>query len=342
MNRKAFHQLLQRYVEGKCSVEEKRIIDQWYELLDMENQFELTDEEMDVIEERLWTGIKTKSLLNNATTTAKVFPFRRVRKWVAAASILLIAGAFYWFAEIKNTESVSIVEKKIHEGFLQYANISDTIKDITLEDKSIVSLRPHSKIALPAHFEVNKREVYLEGEAFFKVSKNASRPFSVYNNNVVTEVLGTSFDVKETNGKTEVFVRTGRVAVYENSDQVNLNNEQKKTNGVIITPNQKVTYYTNDRHFITSLVDDPIPIIQDDIAVQKISFVFDDTPLYKVIKALEKQYGLEIVVSDESLNNRPFTGDITKQDLYNKLELICQAIQATYEIKGTHILIKSK
>ena len=44
-----------------------------------------------------------------------------------------------------------------------------------------------------------------------------------------------------------LFVRTGRVAVYENSDQVNLNNEQRKTNGVIITPNQKVTYYTEDR-----------------------------------------------------------------------------------------------
>jgi transmembrane sensor len=341
MNRKAFHQLLQRYVEGKCTAEERRLIDQWYELLDGENNFELADEEIDEIEERIWNKIKNKNL-KKVSLSAKVFSLKRIKKWMVAASILLIVGFSYWLVKNKTAGDDSIVTKKIHEGFSQYANSSDTIKDIILEDNSIVSLRPLSKIAFPKHFEANKREIYLEGEAFFKVSKNPSRPFLVYNNNVVTEVLGTSFDVKETNGTVEVSVRTGRVAVYENSDQVKLSSEQEKKNGVIITPNQKVTYYTNDRHFITSIVDNPVPISQDNTTVQKISFVFDDTPLSQVIKALEKQYGLEIVVSDESLNNKPFTGDITKQDLYTKLQLICQAIGATYEIKGTHILIKSK
>jgi len=203
-----------------------------------------------------------------------------------------------------------------------------------------VSLRPLSRIVWPNHFQATERRVYLEGEAFFTVSKNASRPFFVYNNNVVAEVLGTSFDVKETTNKIEVSVKTGKVAVYENGDRVILNNEQKKKNGVIITPNQKVTYYVEDRHFITSIVDEPTPITPDDHSARKISFVFDDARLAKVIQALEEQYGLEIVVNDDDLNNRPFTGDITQQDLYNKLELICQAIQATYEIKGTHILIK--
>ena len=342
MNRQAFHQLLQRYVDGKCSVEEKRIIDQWYELLDMENQFELADAEMDEIEERLWEGIKNKSLLQNKQPVAKIFSIKPMRKWIVAASILLIAGASYLYIKKDAVQKESIVAKKIQEGFLQYANTSDTVNTITLEDNSTVSLRPHSKIAIPAHFEAGKREVYMEGEAFFHVSKNPLRPFLVYNNKVVTEVLGTSFDVKETNGTTEVAVRTGRVAVYENGDQVNLNKEQQQKNGVIITPNQKVTYYVNDRHFITSLVDDPMPIPSDNPNTQKISFVFDDTPLSKVIQALEKQYGLEIMVNDEDLNSRPFTGDLSRQNLYNKLELICQAIQATYEIKGTHILIKNK
>jgi transmembrane sensor len=339
MNRKAFHQLLQRYIDGKCSVEEKRLIDQWYELLDGEDEFEFKDEEIEEIEERLWKKIKTKKAL----PIPKVVSINRFKKWIVAASVLLIAGVSYWFVNSKTTENISIVEKKIQQGFLQYENLSDTIKDIILEDKSIVSLRPYSKIAIPKQFQVSKREVYLQGEAFFKVSKNPQRPFLVYNNNVVTEVLGTSFDVKETNGTTEVSVKTGRVAVYENSDQVTLNSEQKKENGVIITPNQKVTYYVADRHFITSIVDNPIPVLQDSTstAAKKINFVFDDTPVFKVIQELEKEYGLEIIVSDE-LSNRPFTGDITRQNLYNKLELICQAIQATYEIKGTHILIKSR
>jgi hypothetical protein len=99
--------------------------------------------------------------------------------------------------------------------------------------------------------------VYLEGEALFTVSKNPNRPFFVYNNQIVTQVLGTSFTVQNKNGKIEVAVKTGRVAVYENGEQINLNEVEQKSNGVIITPNQKVTYYQQERHFVTSIVDQP-------------------------------------------------------------------------------------
>ncbi len=69
-------------------------------------------------------------------------------------------------------------------------------------------------------------------------------------------MLGTSFDVRGKNGLVEVAVKTGRVAVYENKDQVTMDEVQQKSNGVIITPNQKVTYYQQERHFVTSIVDE--------------------------------------------------------------------------------------
>jgi ferric-dicitrate binding protein FerR (iron transport regulator) len=346
MNRKAFHQLLQRYVAGRCSDEEKRLIDQWYELLDEANLPNFTGDQIKEVEERLWNKIKNKAQLGAPVVMLEKQKSRFSIKWIkwAAASLIILLGAgiFYVTEKNKTLTKTAILSKKIEEGFLQEVNLTDTIKNIVLEDGSVVSLKPHSTIAIPRHFAAGKREVCLEGEAFFTVTKNPSRPFYVYNNDVTTKVLGTSFTVKAINQQVIVSVRTGKVAVFENTDQLKLNAEQKKANGVIITPNQKVTYYPEERHFITSIVEDPLPIPKETGSVDVQKFVFDDTPLSKVLSVLENEYGLEIIVENDVLNNTPFTGDITKQDLYNKLELICQAIQANYEIKGTRILIKRK
>jgi transmembrane sensor len=110
---------------------------------------------------------------------------------------------------------------------------------------------------------------------------------------------------------------------------------------VIITPNQKVTYYEENRHFITSLVEAPLPVhAESGKTPEEEKFVFDDTPLSEVLNTLEKTYEIEIVLENANLANCPFTGNITKQNLFNKLEIICQAFQATYDLKGTVILIK--
>ena len=54
MSRKAFHQLLKKYIDGKCSDEEKHLIDQWYQLLDDSSLMPVSETEMGNIEERLW------------------------------------------------------------------------------------------------------------------------------------------------------------------------------------------------------------------------------------------------------------------------------------------------
>jgi ferric-dicitrate binding protein FerR (iron transport regulator) len=182
--------------------------------------------------------------------------------------------------------------------------------------------------------------VHLEGEAFFEVSKDLRRPFFVYNENLVTEVLGTSFNVKAVTSGVEVAVSTGKVAVYENGNKISLSPREKLENGVIITANQKVTYYEQARHFVTSIVDTPLPVPPVADKKDSISFVYDDMPLSTVLASIEKTYNIEIVLENDSLKNCPFTGDLTKPSLYNKLEFICQALGASYEIKGTKILLK--
>ena len=258
---------------------------------------------------------------------------------VAAAVILIVAA---WMLFSGKSDADSFVNKKIQEGLLENLNNTAEAKLVTLEDGSTVMLQPHARIAFPRHFIKEKREVFFEGEGFFNVTRNVNRPFFVYNNKLVTEVLGTSFNIKIIDNKIEVSVKTGRVAVYENGQRTNVYAQRKDENGVIITPNQKVTYYEENRHFITSLVEAPVPVTHNDSSgsPSAAKYVFDDTPLSEVLKAIEKTYEIEIVLENESLNECPFTGDIARQNLYNKLEFICQAFQASYEVKGTKILIK--
>lgn len=342
MDRKAFRQLLKRYIDNSCTEQERRIVDQWYELLDKGNH-ELSGFEMEEIEDRLWNKIQSAALSDASLVTVKS---RKIAWWKYAAAASLVAAVLLlsvigFQSKGKTTSTESLVISKVNQGFLEETNSTGKAKSLRLEDGSTVMIYPGSKLAFPKHFASNKREVYLDGDAFFSVSKNPARPFFVYNNQIVTQVLGTSFKIHKRNGQVEVAVKTGRVAVYENKDQISLNEVQQKSNGVIITPNQKVTYYQEERHFVTSIVDQPIPVPREPgIKLTETHFNYNETPLYKVLDDIENTYELEIVLENEKLKNCLFTGDLTAQNLFNKLEGICLVFNATYEIKGTKILLK--
>ena len=344
MDRKAFHQLLKRYAEGTCSQAERELIDRWYELLDDES-LSSADPILDPeVEARLWVNIRDKV----RSGAAPVLPLSSRRKrligWaVAAAVVVLISGLGIYVYKSREPVPRNILQQaELNLPLKDRTNGGAASQELVLEDGSRVVLGPGAHLTFPEHFGNNKREVYLEGTAFFSIAKNTSKPFFVYNEHVVTQVLGTSFTIKTDKEKVEVEVKTGRVAVYESGDLSTHADGHREADGVIITPNQKVTYYAIDRHFVTALVDTPMAVAAESGEKEKIRFVFEDAPLSQVLDNLGKAYNIQISVENENLYHCPFTGDIGGQSLYEKLELICQSIGATYEIKGTAILIKGK
>jgi transmembrane sensor len=268
----------------------------------------------------------------------------RILRWTVAAALIVAAGiAAYLFNRTEKKETISKATSS--KDMLERANTSAQPLKIEMEEGSIITLQPGSAIHYPPHFLPDKREIFLEGEAFFEVSKNANRPFFVYNKNTVTHVLGTSFNNKlnKETGQVEVSVRSGRVEVYENKFQPRTT-AGKKNNGVILLPNQKVTYDESTRQFVPSLVDIPLPITDElsDNKTPSENEVFEETPLKTVFGSLEKSYGIEIMVESENIYKCLFTGDMNQQDLFTRLDVICQSVQASYEVKGTRILIKGK
>jgi transmembrane sensor len=261
-------------------------------------------------------------------------------KWAAAASVVIgISVLWYVFSNQKNSSipetytynsQITNSEKQLNE----VENLtSKPIKQI-LPDGSIIILEKNSKISYVKGFQGNIREVYLSGEAFFEVTKNPSKPFVINSNGLITKVLGTSFTIKayENEKEFKVMVKSGKVSVYK---QIETAKE-----AIILNPNQQVVFDTKTAFFIKSIVENPIVL---DKKLENISLEFDGTPVGEVFKQLEKIYGIEIVYDNEIMTECFVTASLSDDDsLYNKLQLVCKAIESTYEISDGKIIIVSK
>ncbi|MGG9962360.1 FecR family protein [Ferruginibacter sp. SUN106] len=342
MSKTALYNLLGRYLNNTCTTEERQMIDNLLELSEDNNIFaSYTESDLNAIHSRIWEKIQEKTLLTEQPSIQPARPFYKMAivKWAVAASVI---GAIVFFAVRFNSNNGlsdrnNLTAAMPQSGMINKTNNTGKAISILLEDSTSVVIEPGTALNYPEHFSADKREVYLEGKAFFEVSKNAKRPFYIYHNNLITHVIGTSFTIntKKANKEVEVAVLTGRVEVSEN--QALLKNQKNKSeNGVVLTPNQKVIYSVNTRMFVASLVEKPMPLMNK----KPENFNFENEEMAKVLTAISKEYAIDIIAENENINKCTFTGNIIRQDLYSKLDFICKAINASYEIKGTTILIK--
>ncbi len=234
---------------------------------------------------------------------------------------------------------------------LQISTITQTNRKskpvlIRLPDNTSVVLKPGSKISYNSTFNNVKREVCLNGEAFFEVSKNKQKPFIVYSDELVTKVLGTSFLIKALKGseKYSVTVNTGRVSVFHKSYANTKIIEAKTVNdlegkGVLVKPNEEVDFYRNDDRLIKKNLEQP-SILSEEVTRTSLNFV--DTPFSEVVKALKKSYDIQISYDKKRMASCPLTASLTHQSLYEKLRLICNAVEADYKIVEGEIVIEGK
>jgi transmembrane sensor len=360
MRKERFTQLLNGYAIGAISAEEH---DELFEMISSGDYDTLIDASLaDQLKFPLQADAQAglpphiaqeivRKIFAAEANTVKVLPIKNklfvVRRWVAAASVIIIAAASFFVYKAKNSFAgapLASFKKHIPGNTLEKINHTGGPLIVSMQDGSTVTLQSNAALHYPAKFSIDKREVYLEGAAFFNIAKDPNKPFLVYYNNVVTKVLGTSFFVgtNTANGNIEVAVKTGRVQVYENADF--LKNE-KKHQSVIVTPNQKVIYRVDTKLFETTLVDKPLTLSEnenDSLNNKAAAFIYDRVKTLQLFKQLELTYGIEIVVENENIYNCVFTGDISTQELFDKLTIVCLSINAGYEINGTKIFIKGK
>lgn len=261
-----------------------------------------------------------------------------------AAALIVVAGLgwTFWFYGQKQQISYDELVSSAAEPLIEKTNQNKEPLLIRLADGSSVKLDPGSKVSYPAIFEPGKREVYLSGKAFFDIAKDPSRPFFVYANEVITKVLGTSFTVRSYTDEKEVSVavKTGRVAVFTRKDpEISEKKDSRELTGVVIEPNQQIVFVRESVKITKSLI--PSPELVDN-NLSHYNFEFDETPISNVFSELQRAYGIEIIFDKNVMNECPITARLSEMTLYEKLDLVCKAVGASYELIDGRIIIEGK
>lgn len=189
--------------------------------------------------------------------------------------------------------------------------------NLQLPDGSKIFVNASSTIRYPLQFDKAKREVELDGEAYFEVKQmfqnNNSIPFIVKTREQTLRVLGTSFNINSYSDRIETTLVEGRVQLsYPN----------KK--GGLLTPNQQSRYHSSQGSLDIKDVD---PFYT--IAWKDGNFAFENTSLSTVMKDLERWYDVEIEYRGNFTKIR-FSGTISK---YESIDKVLRAIELTGSVK---------
>lgn len=189
---------------------------------------------------------------------------------------------------------------------------------ITLEDGTVAWLNAGSRMIYPIVFDGLKREVFLEGEAYFDVSQRAGVPFFVYTNNLRTTVLGTGFNVSAyaDDAEQSVVLVTGNVKVKAN----NGNKEH------LLSPGEKAGFTLHDQQLSKQIVNTLEYTSWKDGKLQ-----FEHAPLSHIIKRLGRYFNISITL--QANEQATFSGDL---DLADNVDTVLDALSASTGLSYKH------
>ena len=286
--------------------------------------------------DRVWGQLERSIIESSLETSNSRSPF--YRWWMAAAAILIIGGvawslrATFSGAPVEYGKQISQTMVPLHEKI----NTSQKEQIISLKDGSTVRLKSGSKLSY-SDFASEERTVYLDGEGYFDIAKDPSKPFIVYAGHIVVQVVGTRFHVHSNTGnsKSNVAVTSGKVKVFAAGKSDDLGKDTESL-AVYLSPNQQVVFDLNTSKFKTSLVENPVLLEGAQDAKQ---FYFTNTSIIGILNTLETAYGVSIRSENSKFESCKITAPLGDLPLFRKLDIICQTIGATYEVFGTEIVI---
>ncbi|OJV18040.1 MAG: iron dicitrate transport regulator FecR [Dyadobacter sp. 50-39] len=291
--------------------------------------------------ERIVERLETRHL---DQTEASRLPWYNGRAVRIAAMLVLLAGLGWMFWLRHQPEQIGYDQLVAAANAEMVEAVNTTAKPLTisLEDGSRITLDPGSRMSYPAHFSSSQREVFLSGKAFFDIAKNPSKPFFVYANELVTKVLGTSFTVRSFADEQEVSVavKSGKVAVFSRDEPgAAAKQSSRDLTGVVIEPNQQVVFLRKSVKITKSIVPEPEVVAEAGTAPH---LEFDEAPLSAVFSALQSAYGIDIIYDKNIMDECPITATLTEMSLYEQLDLVCKAVNASYKSIDGRIVVEGK
>jgi ferric-dicitrate binding protein FerR (iron transport regulator) len=323
--------LLVKYQAGKCTTEEAAFLEAWYAQWNQHIPLQLTTDELEsellIVRKNIFTPVKALKIMN----------WGRIG---IAASLLTILCLGTYFALRKPISSSSNLN-------VYYSPLGQT-KNVVLPDGSLVKLNVGSKLTLLPGFNKNKRDVRLEGEAYFSVKHNLALPFRVHTANLEVKDLGTVFNVKAY--PTD---RTSEAVLIKGAIEVIVKNNRKQK--LQLTPNKKFVLFnslasaklkqtTDNKPYVANYkvdnVTNNIPnhsIIETDWTSNKLSFY--EQPLEDIAPMLERWYNIKLIINNQQIEGYKFTATFNHQSISEVLDALKLTATFNYRREANVITI---
>lgn len=335
-------ELLARYFADELEVKKKRELESYInespkrkkrieELRRIWSQSSNPEYELDT--EQAWKRLasdideleKNSKELDQVVSDRKVYINKRTRDFhykiatTTAAAVTIIFALFFAYKNYSTTTS-----KPNQELAKQEIKIGTGERAIyTLRDGSKVILHAGSRLEIPLKFNKNKRELYLEGEAYFEVSHDKNKPFIVNVENAYTRVLGTKFLVRawpDKKNEIDVIVTEGSVALGAKSQKY-----FNHSNEAVIIKNQKGHIGKTGIPEVATNID-----VNWHLGWVKGKLTFENRPLNEIIPKLEAWYAIDIKTANEQIREKKLTAEI---DYTQPMDEVLRGIALSLDLK---------
>jgi transmembrane sensor len=305
--------LVVKYLSGELNDEEKAIVQEKLgtsekfraSYFEMREIFDITGNE--TLAKKINLNKAIERFKQRTSKEEKSYPKITIKKltihFVRIAAAILI-GALIW---------KFLIEKEKIDVF----SGNQVLYDLKLPDGSYVDLNKNTKFQYFKKFRNSKREVFLTGEAYFRIQKMPSCPFIVNVGDLVIKVLGTSFNIKAYPDKKEI-----RVTVNSGKVIVSLKNDPDKK--IVLNQNDKGNYFSKTR-ILTKDINTNLNYNSWETNV----LTFNATKLIDAIGLLQQQFGTKISIPNKALGNCKITATFDHQTL----DAILKMLELSFDIK---------
>ena len=247
----------------------------------------------------------------------------RIKWLIQVAAVFMVIGLTTLFMVLYMGESTEEEQSTMREVVTENGQRSN----IHLQDGSRITLNSGSRITYAREFGEDSRIAHVEGEAYFDIAHD-SRPFYVYADGAVIQILGTEFNVRSYNEEDiKIAVAQGLVVVkYAGApDEYAVNLEKGDM--------AKLPRNGQNEPIVNRSID-----LKQHIGWLDYRFSFSDTPLEVMAKQLERSYGVEIEFLDSELSKLRISASFEGESIHEVLQVIQLVLGLEYEMSGRKIL----
>jgi ferric-dicitrate binding protein FerR (iron transport regulator) len=219
---------------------------------------------------------------------------------------------------------------KQHYLYNYYSTNYAETTTINLPDSTQIILNANSQVKVPKDFN-QRREVWLDGEAYFKVAEKEDRQnFIVYANGVNVEVLGTEFSINNRHNKTRVVLNNGKVKLYQSKQEF-------IEDTVYMKPGDLVEIINSKNEITQKRVD---PEVYN--SWRNKILIFKQTSFEDIAQIIEDTYGYEVVFESPELEHQKFTGTSPNDNVNVLLEKLEKLYEVNIQVEEGKIIFNNK